>query len=79
MKNPKVRYIYEVLALNFRGTQGQWKRHNRLMLVLSAVVIPVVISVHTVISFIFSMTPQPLWHESIFGPYFVLGAIFSGW
>lgn len=79
VKNPKVRYIYEVLALNFRGTQGQWKRHNRLMLVLSVVVIPVVISVHTVISFIFSMTPQPLWHESIFGPYFVLGAIFSGW
>lgn len=76
--NPRWKKLYEILALNFRGTQTQWKQHNRLMLILSALVIPVVISVHTVVSFIFSMTPQPLWHESVFGPFFVLGAIYSG-
>jgi molybdopterin-containing oxidoreductase family membrane subunit len=42
------------------------------------VVIPVAVSVHTVISYIFAMTLQPGWHSTIFGPYFVVGAIFSG-
>ena len=41
-------------------------------------VIPIAVSVHTVVSFVFSMTLQPMWHSTIFGPYFVVGAIFSG-
>ncbi|MFQ5816130.1 MAG: NrfD/PsrC family molybdoenzyme membrane anchor subunit [Candidatus Hydrothermarchaeaceae archaeon] len=70
--------FYEILALNFRGTEKQWHQYERSVLVLSVIVIPVAVSVHTVISFIFSMTLQPMWHETMFGPYFVAGAIFSG-
>jgi molybdopterin-containing oxidoreductase family membrane subunit len=70
--------IYELLALNFRGTKHQWHQYERAVMVMSVVVIPVAVSVHTVISFVFSMTVQPLWHETMFGPFFVAGAIFSG-
>jgi Ni/Fe-hydrogenase subunit HybB-like protein len=48
------------------------------MAIMSIIVIPIAVSVHTVISYIFSMTLQPMWHSTIFGPYFVCGAIFSG-
>ena len=49
-----------------------------MMIVMAIIVIPVAVSVHTVVSFVFSMTLQPMWHSTIFGPYFVVGAIFSG-
>jgi len=45
---------------------------------MAILVIPVAVSVHTVVSWVFGMTIQPMWHSSIFGPYFVVGAIFSG-
>ena len=45
---------------------------------MAILVIPVAVSVHTVVSFVFAMTIQPMWHSAIFGPYFVAGAIFSG-
>ena len=45
---------------------------------MAVLVIPIAVSVHTVVSFVFSMTLQPMWHSTIFGPYFVVGAIFSG-
>ncbi len=48
------------------------------MNILMVMVIPIAVSVHTVISYIFAMTVQPGWHSTIFGPYFVVGAIFSG-
>src|ERR1700693_2483418 len=45
---------------------------------MAVLVIPIAVSVHTVVSWVFGMTIQPMWHSSIFGPYFVVGAIFSG-
>jgi molybdopterin-containing oxidoreductase family membrane subunit len=45
---------------------------------MAVLVIPIAISVHTVVSYVFAMTVQPMWHSAIFGPYFVVGAIFSG-
>jgi molybdopterin-containing oxidoreductase family membrane subunit len=49
-----------------------------LISIMAVVVIPIAVSVHTVVSFVFAMTIQPMWHSAIFGPYFVAGAIFSG-
>ena len=72
------RTLYTFLALGWRGTPGQHRRLERGIAVMAVLVIPVAISVHTVVSFVFSMTVQPMWHSTIFGPYFVVGAIFSG-
>ena len=48
------------------------------MSIMAIAIIPVAVSVHTIVSFDFSMAPVPMWHSTIFGPYFVAGAIFSG-
>ena len=48
------------------------------MQVMAIAIVPVAISVHTIVSFDFSMSPVPMWHSTVFGPYFVAGAIFSG-
>ena len=74
----KHRFLYAVLAMGWTGTPRQQKILNRAIAILAIMVIPIAISVHTVVSFVFSMTIQPAWHSSIFGPYFVAGAIFSG-
>ncbi len=74
----KHRLLYSVLALGWRGTEHQRKILNRAIAIMAVLVIPIAVSVHTVVSFVFSMTIQPAWHSSIFGPYFVAGAIFSG-
>ncbi|MBI2216116.1 MAG: polysulfide reductase NrfD [Candidatus Rokubacteria bacterium] len=74
----KRRWLYAVLALGWRGTERQWKILNRAIAIMAVLVIPIAVSVHTVVSFVFSMTIQPMWHSTIFGPYFVAGAIFSG-
>lgn len=71
-------FVYQVLAIGWRGTKKQIRTLNRGILVMSILVIPIAVSVHTVVSFVFSMTLQPMWHSTIFGPYFVVGAIFSG-
>ena len=70
--------IYGVLALGWRGTTGQWHRLETAMQIMAVAIIPVAVSVHTIVSFDFSMAPVPMWHSTIFGPYFVAGAIFSG-
>jgi molybdopterin-containing oxidoreductase family membrane subunit len=67
-----------VLALGWTGTEAQQRVLNRAIAIMCVIVIPVAISVHSVVSFVFSMTLQPMWHSTIFGPYFVAGAIFSG-
>jgi molybdopterin-containing oxidoreductase family membrane subunit len=72
------RWLYSFLAWGWRGTERQKHILERALTILMVLVIPIAISVHTVISFIFSMTLQPGWHSTIFGPYFVVGAIFSG-
>ena len=70
--------FYQVLALGWEGTERQHKVLNRAITILAVLVVPIAVSVHTVVSFVFSMTVQPMWHSTIFGPYFVVGAIFSG-
>jgi len=74
----KRRFLYAVLAMGWTGTARQQKILNRAIAIMAVLVIPIAVSVHTVVSFVFSMTIQPAWHSSIFGPYFVVGAIFSG-
>src|SRR3989338_7531637 len=70
--------FYRFLALGWQETPRQKKILERLISVMAVAVIPIAVSVHTVVSYVFSMTIQPMWHSAIFGPYFVVGAIFSG-
>ena len=72
------RRIYAALALGWRGTPKQWHRLETAMQIMAIAIIPVAVSVHTIVSFDFSMAPVPMWQTTIFGPYFVAGAIFSG-
>ena len=70
--------IYSVLALGWQGTPRQWQRLETAMHIMAIAIVPVAVSVHTIVSWDFSMTLVPMWHTTIFGPYFVVGAIFSG-
>ncbi|KKM11306.1 hypothetical protein SY88_09525 [Clostridiales bacterium PH28_bin88] len=70
--------IYKILSLGWQGTPEQVRLLERAMAIMAVVIMPVAISVHTVVSFIFSMTLREGWHSTIFGPYFVIGAIYSG-
>jgi molybdopterin-containing oxidoreductase family membrane subunit len=70
--------FYGFLAAGYRDTTAQRARLERVIGVLAIVVIPIAVSVHTVIGWIFAMTLRPMWHSTIFGPYFVMGAIYSG-
>ena len=70
--------IYGALSMGWRGTPKQWHRLESAMHIMAIAIIPIAVSVHTVVSFDFSMALVPMWHSSIFGPYFVTGAIFSG-
>jgi Ni/Fe-hydrogenase subunit HybB-like protein len=70
--------LYTVLALGWRGNREQWRRLEIAIKVISVLIIPIGVSLHTVTSWIFSTTVQPGWKSTILGPYFVVGAIFSG-
>jgi len=70
--------IYAILSLGWRGTPREWHRLEVAMRVMAVVIIPVAVSVHTIVSWDFAMAPVPMWHSTVFGPYFVAGAIFSG-
>ncbi len=70
--------IYGLLSLGWQGTPKQWHRLETAMHIMAIAIIPIAVSVHTVVSFDFSMSVVPMWHTAIFGPYFVAGAIFSG-
>jgi len=72
------RRLYGGLAIGWRGTPQQWHCLESAMQIMAIAIVPVAVSVHTIVSFDFSMTPVPMWHSTIFGPYFVTGAIFSG-
>lgn len=78
LSGKKKRLFYKILALNWKGTEKQWTILDKAISVMAVLVIPVAVSVHTVVSYVFAMTIQPMWHSTIFGPYFVTGAIFSG-
>src|SRR5579864_3770812 len=70
--------LYGLLSLGWQGTPKQWHRLESAMHIMAIAIIPVAVSVHTIVSWDFAMTPVPGWHSTIFGPYFVVGAIFSG-
>jgi Ni/Fe-hydrogenase subunit HybB-like protein len=70
--------IYSVVALGWRGTPKQWHRLESAMQIMAVAVIPVAVSVHSIVSWDFAMAMVPGWHSTIFAPYFVCGAIFSG-
>ena len=72
------RRVYSLLALGWRGTAQQWYSLEKGIQVMAVVIIPLAVSVHTVVSWDFAMTITPMWHSTIFGPYFVVGAIYSG-
>lgn len=72
------RRLYSVVSLGWRGTPRQWHRLETAMHIMAIAIIPVAVSVHTIVSWDFAMAPVPMWHSTIFGPYFVAGAIFSG-
>lgn len=74
----RMRWFYQILALGWTGTKRQMAVLERGIGIMTILVVPIAVSVHTVVSFVFSMTLQPMWHSTIFGPYFVVGAIFSG-
>ncbi len=70
--------IYAVLALGWEGSDSQWRHYRRGYGLLAALATPLVLSVHSVVSFDFAMALVPGWHSSLFAPFFVDGAIFSG-
>ncbi len=77
-RSPRLVRLYEALSLGFRETPEHRRRLARALGAMAVIIIPVAVSVHTVVSWIFGMTIRPGWHSTIFGPYFVIGAIFSG-
>jgi molybdopterin-containing oxidoreductase family membrane subunit len=72
------RWLYRTLAIGWRGNPEQHRRLEKAITIMAILIIPIAVSVHTVVSWVFGMTLQPMWHSTIFGPYFVVGAIFSG-
>ena len=72
------RFWYGVFSLGWTGSNRQWHRYERAYLILAALATPLVLSVHSVVSFDFAVAQLPGWHTTIFPPYFVAGAIFSG-
>ena len=71
-------YFYGMMSLGWRGSARHWMRYETASLLLSGLATPLVLSVHTVISFDFAVAVLPGWHTTIFPPYFVAGAIYSG-
>ncbi|MGH9356049.1 MAG: NrfD/PsrC family molybdoenzyme membrane anchor subunit [Terriglobia bacterium] len=69
---------YGMLSMGWRGSARHWKRHDVACLLLAGIATPLVVSVHTVVSFDFTIAIVPGWHSTIFPPYFVAGAIYSG-
>ena len=77
-ENRWLRYIYGLLALGWRGAAHHWQRYDTAYMLLAALATPLVVSVHSVVSFDFAVGVIPGWHSTVFPPYFVAGAIFSG-
>ena len=72
------RFLYGMLAMGWRGSAIHWHRYEMAYLLLAGLATPLVVSVHTVVSFDFAVALVPGWHSTIFPPYFVAGAIYSG-
>ena len=70
--------LYRTLALGFRGTEGEWTHLRSAMNIFAFAILPVMFSVHTIVSWDFAAAMRPGWSSTIFGPYFVIGALQSG-
>ncbi len=77
-KGKVARFVYGVFALGWRGSNRQWRHYEMAYLLLAGLSTPLVLSVHSVVSFDFATSIMPGWHATIFPPYFVAGAIFGG-
>lgn len=77
-KHPVRKAIYGALSLGWRGTARNWNHYEMVYMLLAGLATPLVLSVHTIVSFDFAVAQLPGWHTTIFPPYFVAGAIFSG-
>jgi Ni/Fe-hydrogenase subunit HybB-like protein len=77
-ENTAAKLIYGILAMGWRGSARHWSRYETSYLLLAGLATPLVLSVHTVVSFDFAIGIVPGWHTTIFPPYFVAGAIYSG-
>lgn len=75
----KWRYkLYRVMALGWRGTEAEWHKLHTALSIFSIAIIPIFLSVHSIVSWDFAVTIQPRWHNTILAPYFVVGAVYSG-
>ena len=70
--------LYYFMALGWRGTEAEWYRLRTAIQIFAFAIIPVMFSVHTIVSWDFAVTKTPGWHSTLFGPFFIAGAIFSG-
>ena len=77
-KQRLAKVAYGVLAMGWRGSAVHWRNYEMASLLLAGLATPLVVSVHTVVSFDFAVAIVPGWHSTIFPPYFVAGAIYSG-
>ena len=77
-KSPTKRFIYGLFAMGWRGSGRHWAEYKWSYLLLAGLSTPLVLSVHTIVSFDFATSVLPGWHTTIFPPYFVAGAVFSG-
>ena len=77
-KNRWAQYIYGMLAMGWRGSARHWHRYRTTYVLLAGLATPLVVSVHTIVALDFTVAILPGWHTTIFPPYFVAGAIFSG-
>jgi molybdopterin-containing oxidoreductase family membrane subunit len=77
-KHPVRKLAYGVLSLGWAGSATQWRVYEKAYTLLAALATPLVLSVHTIVSFDFAVSQLPGWHTTIFPPYFVAGAVFSG-
>ena len=77
-KNKFFKFVYGILSWGWRGSARHWHRYEIAYLLLAGISTPLVLSVHSIVSFDFSVSQVPGWHATIFPPYFVAGAIFAG-
>lgn len=70
--------FYRVMAMGWRGTESEWHKLHRALTIFSIVIIPVFLSVHSIVAWDFAVTLQPRWHNPLYAPFFVIGAVYSG-
>ena len=77
-RNPLIKFVFGAAALGWRGSARHWHRYETIYLILAGLSTPLVLSVHSIVSFDFAYAQLPGWHATIFPPYFVAGAVFAG-